>query len=119
MVIISKELIYANPPSVVPVTITGTGDATACYVEISGQKYATTASVEVSAGDTISFVVAAIENSGMVMFGIVNLNGTKVFQAESVTPETYSWKIPDEVTAVTINLSFYANSNWTIDITTT
>lgn len=92
-------------PSVIPVTITGSGAATKCQVVINGQTYTSAASgIEVSAGDVIKFRVYSAQKSTP---GKVIINGEVVASITgTVTGNgiTHEWTVPEGCASISIQL---------------
>lgn len=101
----------------IPVTITGTGNASYCYAMIGGAQYTAAATgVEVMAGDVITFGVYAYSS---VLPGTVTIDGTKVLSATNGGTATYEWTIPDGISTITIRLAVGQRNMGTITVTTT
>ena len=99
----------------IPVTITGSGNASTCYATINGKKYtAATSGVEVFPGDVITL---CIYSAGKGYNAYLYIDETRVATATNQT-KTYNWTVPEGKETIDINLS--AGSNYTnIRITTT
>ena len=102
------------------VTITGTGNATYCYVTINGTKYSSaTSNLEVFAGDAITFGVYGYSST---YYGQVKIDDTQSLRVTNRTTQTYSWTVPEGVSAISIALSYTSTStrrNGRITVTTT
>lgn len=85
----------------IPVTITGTGDSSRCYVTINGTTYYSAASdIMVSPGDIIRFTVYGYSAA---LSGRVTIDNTTVVNGTGT--KTYDWTIPDYAAVVAIVLS--------------
>lgn len=109
-----------NRPIIVTVTGTG-GSATGkgrCLAVINGMTYTYEASgIEVFPSDIITFSVYG--GSGEQNAGTVTINGTKVFSVIGAKTGDYEWTVPDNITAITINLSVVATAGTCGRITVT
>lgn len=99
----------ANVPALqAVVNVTGTGDATYCYVVINGTKYTSAASgLTVERGDVITLGLYA--HSGYSIPATVTVDGEVVYSVEGVNAVTYDWTVPTNVSEVTIELD---DSGW-------
>lgn len=89
------------------VTITGTGNASYCYVTINGTKYNASASgIEVMPGDVIRFGVRGYSSA---YNGTVTIDGAQVVSVTNTTTKTYDWTVPEEVSEITISLSYQSS----------
>ena len=102
--------------TIVPVTITGTGNASYCYAMVGGAQYTAAATgIEVVAGDVITFGVYAYSS---LFPGSVTVDGTKVLSATSKGTTTYEWTIPDGISAIAISLAVGQRNAGTITVNT-
>lgn len=101
----------------IPVTITGSGNSSACYATINGTKhYTATSGIEVMPGDTIQFYATGTGSS----FGtaLVKIDGTTVASGK---PASYTWTVP-ECNAIAIKYekeTTWGMTKYTITVTTT
>lgn len=105
----------------VPVTITGTGDASNCYTTIAGTKYSKAASgIEVLAGESIKF--HAYSYTGTYSAKIV-IDGVTVKSSDAVNKSIeYTWTVPEKCRSISIALKMNnpgASGYYTITVTTT
>ena len=110
-----------TPPAAtpIPVTITGSGNATYCYATIGGTSYYGAGTYEVMAGDVITF---GVYGRSTTYTGKVTIDGTDVLSVTNQTTQTYEWTVPDGVTAIAIAMSYTSSSyqrRGTITVTTT
>jgi len=88
-------------PSIVKVTITGSGHRTLCYAVINGATHSSaTTGLEVTPGSSIDFYTYGKN-------GYIEIDGSIVAQnSSSVGAESdYSWVIPNGISEITINLT--------------
>lgn len=91
-------------PTSIPVTITGTGNATYCYATINNTKYSAAASgIEVMPGDNITFGVYGYSTTH---YGQLSIDGTKKLKVTSKSTQTYVWTVPDGVTEISIAFTY-------------
>ena len=92
-------------PSVIPVTITGTGSSSYCYAIINGTTYTSaTSGIEVSAGDVITFKVYSAQKSTP---GKVIINGDVVASVTGTVAGngiTHEWTVPEGCASISIQL---------------
>lgn len=93
-------------PAAIPVTITGSGNATYCKVTINGVAYTAAATLEVLAGDTITFDVRGT-GSGVCR---VTIDDVEVASATGKSA-TYDWTVPDGLSAIAIELNYISFGN--------
>ena len=106
-------------PSPVAVTITGEGNTTYCYATINGTKYYGAGSYEVMPGDKITFGVYGRNTTN---YGRVTIDGQQVLNVTNQTTQTYEWTVPDDISAITMQMSYTSSSysrNGRIVVTTT
>lgn len=88
-------------PSVIPVTIAGTGHSTYCRVEINGTQYsAATSGIEVLPGSSISFRAAGSTSQP----GHIRINGELVAQNSNYA--LYTWSVPEGIQSINIELNY-------------
>ena len=101
----------------IPVTITGTGNASYCYAMIGGAQYTAAATgIEVMAGDTITFAVYSYNTK--TYYGSITVDGVEVFVGTVKGLETYEWIVPEGISSVTVALSVGTRNAGVITITT-
>ena len=106
-------------PSSIPLTITGTGNSSYCYVIIGGTKRYGAGTYEVSVGDKITFGVYGYSNQ---YYGSVEMGYTTLLKVTNQTTQTYDWSVPGGIKAINISMTFTSTStrrNGRISITTT
>lgn len=103
-------------PTIIALTITGTGDSSRGYVTIGGNKYySATSNIEVIAGDTITFGVYGYSD---FYSGKVTIDGSTVITAASDGTKTYAWTVPQGISAVTVAFTKGGMNSYTITVTT-
>lgn len=106
----------------IPVTITGAGDAYSCYARINGIEYSSAISgIEVMSGDVIRLY--ALSASDAYKSQII-INGTTVASSgASGLQASYDWTVPEECESITIQLAKKTNVStqmyYHITVTTT
>lgn len=106
-------------PTPVSVTITGTGNTTYCYATIGGTKRYGAGTYEVMPGDKITFGVYGRNSSN---YGRVTIDGQQVLNVTNQTTQTYEWTVPDDISAISMQMSYTSSSysrNGRIVVTTT
>lgn len=107
----------ANSP--IPVTITGSGNATYCYTSIGGTKYSAAASnIEVLPGDIITFGVYGRSAS---YYGEVTINDSQVLKVTDMSTQTQEWTVPEGISSISIAMTYTSTSsrrNGRITVTT-
>ena len=107
----SRQIVMPAMPAKVAVTITGTGNSRYCYAMINGTKQYSAGTHEVYTGDTITFGVYGMNNTGWL-----KIDGTKVLESSNGV-KTYDWIVPDGVSTVEIAMT-YLGSACQITVTT-
>lgn len=106
-------------PTPVSVTITGTGNTTYCYAAIGGTNRYGAGTYEVMPGDKITFGVYGRSSS---YYGRVTIDGQQVLNVTNQTTQTYEWTVPDDISAISMQMSYTSSSytrNGRIVVTTT
>ena len=104
-------------PTLVAVSITGTGSSWFSCAIINGTTYESAASgIEVLTGDVITFGVAGA-NSGSLL-GKVTIDGVIVASSSNGDQSTYEWTVPNGITQITIALTYNSIGYGTITVTT-
>lgn len=104
-------------PTLVNVSITGSGYEFFSFVNIYGTTYTSaTSGIEVLTGDVITFGVAGA-NSGSLL-GKVTIDGEIVASSSNGDQSTYEWTVPNGITQVTIALTYNSIGYGTITVTT-
>lgn len=108
-----------EPPYVkwVPITITGTGNAAELYVIANGIAYSEEASIKVLPGTTITFYLTAIRGSTGIYPAYLSIDGEKT-KVTSTSGYRQDYTVPDTVNAIAIKLSYLADGNSGITVTT-
>ena len=115
MAVFASRQIVIPPPTLITVTITGSGNETTCYAIINGTKQYSAGTHAVYAGDTITFGVFGMSFGAYI--GSVTIDGTEVLSVESGTVETYDWTVPNGISTVEIAMTLQ-NNNKIITVTT-
>lgn len=107
-----------EPPYVkwVPITITGTGNADKVYVIINGITYSEAASTKALSGDTITLCLSA-SKSGVIYPAYLTIDGEET-TVTSTSVYRLDYIVPDTVNAIAIKLSYWADGNSAITVTT-
>lgn len=109
MVFASKQIVMpVAPPSVVTVTLSGTGNTSYCYATINGTKRYGAGTYEVEAGDAITFGVYGRSSS---YYGDVKIDGTQVLKVTNQTTKTYEWTVPSGISSATIAMTYTSTSS--------
>ena len=104
-------------PTLVEVSITGTGNEYFGFVNIHGTTYTSAASgIEVLTGDIIAFTVAG-SGSGTAE-GKVVIDGAKVVSSTNGNQASYEWEVPAGITKVDIVMAYAAIGAVAITVTT-
>ena len=97
-----------EPPAIITtiaVTITGAGNARACYAIINGTKQYSAGTHEVNAGDTIIFGVYGRDSSSP---GTLTIDGTEVLKTTAGSTQTYDWTVPSGISTIEIAIAYSA-----------
>lgn len=109
-----------EPPVVkwVSVTITGTGDADKLYAIINGTTYyQATSNIETLAGSEITFGLKSASGNDVNTYPtFLEIDGVETSSA-TVGKQT-SYTVPDSVSAITIQLTYWSDTNSRITVTT-
>ena len=104
-------------PTLVDISITGTGNESFGFVNIHGTTYTSAASgIEVLTGDVITFTVAGF-GSGAAE-GKVVIDGEKVVSSTNGNQASYKWEVPAGITKVDIVMTNAALGAVVITVTT-
>lgn len=104
-------------PSLVEVSITGSGDSYFGFVTIHGTTYTSAVSgIEVITGDVIAFTVAGVGTGSAE--GKVIIDGEKVASSTNGSQSSYEWEVPAGITRVAISMSYSATGAVAITVTT-
>lgn len=90
------------------VTISGTGNVNDCYATINSNKFYSSASTEVENGSTIIFGIHGFYNG---FNGWVKINGVTVYETPSEGRYIYTWEIPNNVSSISISLSYKSSTD--------
>ena len=99
-------------PESTPVTITGTGSSTYCWLTYNGIDHTDAGTFQAKPGGVITFNVRGNSSSSYV--GYVDIDGSRVAKTSASKLTSYEWTIPDNVTAITVNLVLYHDSTYII-----
>lgn len=88
------------PQKMVDITVTGSGNSSDCYIEISGAKIINAGEYTVKAGDVVIFGVYGSSKYK----GTVTIDGTTVLTATSSA--VYNWDVPTDINAAAVSLSY-------------
>lgn len=107
------------PPIEVSVSVTGTGNFMYCFAMINGSQYTAAASgILVQPGDKITFAVYGYSST---YYGAVTIDGVQAIRVTNRTTQQYEWTVPDNISTVTIAMSYTSTSsrrNGKITVTT-
>ena len=104
-------------PTLVNVSITGSGYEYFRFVNIHGMTYTSAASgIEVLTGDIITFTVAGAGSGDAE--GKVVIDGAKVVSSTNGNQASYEWEVPPGITRVDIALAYFSIGAGVITVTT-
>lgn len=104
-------------PTLVEVSITGSGDAYFGFVDIRGMTYTSAAGgIEVLTGDIITFTVVGVGSGDAE--GKVVIDGAKVVSSANGNQASYEWEVPPGITRVDIALAYFSIGAGVITVTT-
>ena len=104
-------------PTLVEVSITGSGNEYFGFVNIHGTTYTSAANgIEVVTGDIIAFTVAGAGPGAAE--GKVVIDGVQVVSSTNGNQASYEWEVPTGITRVDIALSYLSIGAGVITVTT-
>lgn len=95
-------------PLAASVSITGSGNSTYCYATIGGTKRYGAGTYQVTPGSTIVF---SVYGRSATYKGTVTINGETELEVTNQSTQTYTWTVPNDVTQITIAMSYTSTSS--------